>query len=289
MVRPIDSKDPKAAESEVQSISAEMFPDGDRSFVPRTFGWAAECFAGRYRDYGAIDARYHDFAHTLQATVCLSRLLRGRQLARAAPVLTVTDFQRGLLAVLLHDTGYLKRRDDAAGTGAKYTAVHVMRSHAFVDAFLAAKGFQPADVRAVQNMISCTGINVDLKAIGFQSEAERTVGFAIGTADLLGQMAARNYVEKLQVLFEELSEAARFAEAPLPGKFAFASADQLVRNTPAFWERYVLPKIEDDFGRLHLFLNDPYPDGPNPYLQRIEENMARIRAEASSSGAKEAT
>ena len=287
MHRPIDTKDPTAVESEVLSICAAMFPGGDRSSVSRAFAWSVECFAGRYPAYGPIDARYHDLEHTMQATLCLARLLRGRQLAGAAPVLTVADLHRGLLAVLFHDTGYLKRHDDTEGTGAKYTAIHVLRSQAFVEAFLAAKGISRADVQAVQNMISCTGINVDLKTIRFQSEAERTVAFALGTADLLGQMSASDYVEKLRVLYEELTEAARFADAPLPGKFAFASAEQLVRNTPAFWERYVRPKIDRDFGGLHTFLNDPFPDGPNPYLQRIEENIVRIRAASGSYGARE--
>jgi hypothetical protein len=186
-----------------------------------------------------------------------------------------------LLAILFHDTGYLKRHADAEGTGAKYTAVHVARSSAFAETFLAAKGFQAAQLLAIQNMINCTGINVDLKTIRFQNELERTVGFAIGTADLLGQMAARDYVEKLRVLFEEFSEAAHFKESALPASFAFASAEQLVRNTPTFWETYVLSKIDRDFGRLYTFLNDPYPDGPNAYLQWIEENMERIRKASS--------
>ena len=287
MYRPIDTRDPKAVESEVASLYAAMFPGGDRSFVHRAFEWSSQCFAGRHPGYGPIDARYHDFEHTLQGTLCLARLLRGRQAAGPAPALAVSDLERGLLAILFHDTGYLKRLDDTAGTGAKYTAVHVSRSEAFAGAFLAAKGFPAADVLAIQNMISCTGINVDLKAIHFQSEPERTVGFAIGTADLLGQMAARDYVEKLRVLYDELTEAAGFAEAPLPRGFAFASPEQLVRNTPVFWEGYVLPKIDRDFGGLHIFLNDPYPDGPNPYLQQIEENMARIRQASGLSGARE--
>jgi hypothetical protein len=126
-------------------------------------------------------------------------------------------------------------------------------------------------------MVNCTGINVDLRAIRFQNERERTVAFALGTADLLGQMAARDYVEKLPVLFQEFAEAARFDGANLPRSFAFASAEDLMSKTPAFWERYVLPKINGDFGRLYTFLNDPYPDGPNPYLLWIEENIARIR------------
>jgi hypothetical protein len=283
MFSPVDTRDPIAVESEVLSIYTGLFPRGERAFVPRAFEWAAECFAGRYQDYGPIDARYHDFEHTLQGTLCLVRLLRGRHAAGAVPVLTVKELELGLLAILFHDTGYLKRRNDSEGTGAKYTASHVMRSTAFAKGFLAARGFADADVLAVQNMINCTGINVDLQAIRFQSELERTVGFAIGTADLVGQMAADDYLEKLPVLFQEFSEATRFDAANLPRNFAFESAEELMRKTPAFWENYVQPKINRDFGRLYTFLNDPYPDGPNPYLQWIEANMARIRKAASRS------
>ena len=34
-------------------------------FMPKIFGWAVEAFEGRYKDYQAIDAKYHDFEHTL--------------------------------------------------------------------------------------------------------------------------------------------------------------------------------------------------------------------------------
>ena len=280
MFRPVDTRDPAAVEKEVLSIYTTLFPHGERAFVPRAFAWAAECFAGRYQDYGPIDARYHDFEHTMQGTLCLARLLQGRHAAGAVPVLTEKEFELGLLAILFHDTGYLKKRADTEGTGAKYTASHVGRSTGFAKAFLAAKGFSDADVLAVQNMINCTGVNVDLQAIRFQSELERTVGFALGTADLLGQMAARDYVDKLRVLFQEFDEAARFDAANLPRSFLFASAEELMRKTPAFWENYVQSKIGRDFGSLYTFLNDPYPDGPNRYLQEIHENMARIRKAA---------
>ncbi len=57
----------------------------------------------------------------------------------------------------------------------------------------------------------------------------------------------------------------------------FSSADDLMRKTPAFWEGYVRPKLIEDFGSIHRFLNQPYPSGPNPYWQRIEANMDRLR------------
>ncbi len=277
MIDPVDTRDPKAVESEVRSIHAALFPDGDREFVTRAFGWALECFAGRHSDYLPVDTRYHDLEHTLQGTLCLARILRGRHATDAKPVLTAKGFELGLLAILFHDTGYLKRRDDTRGTGAKYTPIHEGRSALFASEFLGPKGFADGDLRAVANMISCTGVNTDLKSIPFRSELERTVGFALGTADLLGQMAASDYVEKLPVLYQEFAEAERFAIGKLPSTFAFESADELMRKTPAFWDNYVQPKINGDFRGLYTFLNDPWPDGPNPYVQRIEVNIARLR------------
>jgi len=88
MFSPDTTKDPKAVANEVGAAYLAGFPAGDRQFVPRAFDWANECFAGNYKDYQPIDARYHDFEHTLQGTLCLARLLRGRYEAGGQPVLS---------------------------------------------------------------------------------------------------------------------------------------------------------------------------------------------------------
>jgi hypothetical protein len=274
----VDTRNPHAVEVQVRSICQALFPAGDSGFVARAFDWAAQCFTGRYADYQPIDARYHDFEHTLQGTLCLARLLHGRHVAGAKPPLTRHAFELALLGILFHDTGYVKKRSDTEGTGAKYTLIHVARSADFAREFLAAKGFAAEDLDAVSNMIRCTGVNADLGALRFRDELERTLGCALGTADLLGQMAAPDYVEKLPVLYLEFAEAVRH-DGPNAGRLAsYHSAEELAENTPSFWENYVRPKIEGDFGKLHLFLNDPYPEGPNPYLQAIRRNLARIEA-----------
>ena len=169
----VSTKDPTAVEVEVQTAYLSMFPEGDPLFVPRVFGWAMDCFTGNYGDYQAVDAQYHDFEHTLQGTLCFARLLRGRHAAGDQPQLTQRMFQLGLLAILLHDAGYLKKRDDTEGTGAKYTVTHVDRSAEFAAELLGEKGFRPAEIRAVQNMIHCTGVNTRPGEIAFQSELER--------------------------------------------------------------------------------------------------------------------
>jgi len=272
-----DTKDPVAVEKEVQAAYLEMFPQGDASFVPTAFGWVRDLFFGRYKDYQASDARYHDLEHTLQGTLCMARLLLCRHQANAKPVTTQRLFELGLLAILLHDSGYLKKKSDTGGTGAKYTFTHVTRSVGFAEEFLTEKGLQLKEVLAVQNMIRCTGVNADLTRIPFQGELEKVVGFSLGTGDLLGQMAAADYVEKLPILYSEFDESARFYDGKMAGLSSFSSADDLMKKTPDFWTKYVVPKINNEFWGLYRFLNKPYPNGPNWYLQHVEANLQKLR------------
>src|SRR6185437_13676797 len=116
-----------------------------------------------------------------------------------------------------------------------------------------------------------------LSVIPFQSEEEKIAGFALGTADLLGQMAAEDYVEKLPVLYSEFAEATQFSRDKPHFIAAFSSAADLMQKTPAFWEKYVQMKLDRDFGGLYRFLNDPYPEGPNYYLEHIQANMEKLR------------
>lgn len=277
MIAEIDTRQISKVQQELQSIYFAVFPQGDPDFIPRVFDWTSDCFTGRYKDYQAIDARYHDLQHTLQVTLCMARLLRVRHVAKVTPVLTQKMFEVGLTAILLHDTGYLKKRKDTQGTGAKYTLIHVDRSMEFAAEMLREKNVPIAEIRAVQNMICCTGVNVNLSAIPFQSEQERITGYSLGTGDLLGQMAAPDYVEKLPILYSEFAEAFHYNAGKMGSEDMFSSAEDLLQKTPLFWEKYVKNKIENDFQGLFRFLNDPYPDGNNLYVERIEKNMSRLR------------
>ncbi len=271
-----DTGDVGAVTKEVKRLYQTMFPDGDAEFVSRAIGWTEVCFTGRHPGYQAIDARFHDFEHTLQGTLCQARLLFGRHRAGAEPRITQSWFELGLLAILLHDSGYLKEANDTEGTGAKFTFIHVERSTTFARQLLEAKGYSTPQTDAVQRMIQCTGVKVALSALPFAGEAERLLGYALGTADLLGQMAAPDYIAKLPVLYEEFAEAARYEGQNARATFQFSSVQDLLRKTEGFWRHYVLPKLDHDFRGLHRFLNTPYPDGPNPYRDRIEANLLEL-------------
>ena len=280
MLESVNTRDTSSVQAEVQEAYIGMFPHGNREFVPTVFGWALSWFSGQYRDYQAIDAHYHDLEHTMQGILCMSRLLQGRHRQELEPRLTPRMLELGLLAILTHDTGYLKKKGDTSGTGAKYTLTHVDRSIEFAGELMLSQDLPLEEILAVQNMIRCTGINVKLENVKFQEPLERVVGFALGTADLLGQMAAADYVDKLPILYSEFAEASRFsADGKMKAGGFFTSAEDLMHKTPLFWENYVRNKINREFMGVYRFLNDPYPDGPNYYIDRIESNIARLRRE----------
>ena len=164
----------------------------------------------------------------------MARLLRGRHFAADQPRLNLQLCQLGLLAMLLHDTGYLKKRADTDGTGAKYTVTHVDRSAKFATELMRQKGFTPQDIQSVQNMIHCTGVDTRLSVIPFHSELEKVVGFSLGTSDLLGQMAAEDYVDKLPVLYSEFAEAARFTGDQTHFVSKYSNAEELMSKTRIF-------------------------------------------------------
>jgi hypothetical protein len=282
MDSPVATSDPAAVEAAVQSAFLEMFPGAGGDFVPQIFRWTRDSFAGRHADYQAIDARYHDLEHTLEVTLCMARMLRGRHLAGAQPALPRRTVELGLLAILLHDTGYLKKRGDTEGTGAKYTVTHVTRSAEFAAQLLGENGFSEKEIASVQNMICCTGVDAMLKMIPFQGELEKITGCILGAADLVGQMAADEYIEKLPVLYEEFAEAARHGPPKSSFVSMFTSARDMLRKTPDFWDKYVKLKLDRDFGGPQRYLNQPYPGGPNFYMDKIEANMQRLRRVISS-------
>ena len=56
-------------------------------------------------------------------------------------------------------------------------------------------------VRETCNLIACTGLRVVIDNIKFQSKTEKLLGCMLGTADYLGQMSDRTYLEKLLFLY----------------------------------------------------------------------------------------
>lgn len=275
----VDTKNPSAVAALVAEKFAAMYPGASMHWITTILRDVEALFSGRHPDYMANDVRYHDFEHTLQATVCITLLLEGRHAAGVEPRINARLFELAVAGVLLHDSGYLKLRSDKKGTGAKYTFCHVLRSCAFAASYLPTLGATDHEVEAVLGAINCTGPTKKAGMIHFREPTERLIGCALGTADYLGQMAAPDYPDELEILFREFKESDDFIGLPASRRI-FKSPDDLIEKTPAFWKKFVQPKLESDYQAMYRFLARPYPEGPNPYIEAVEKNIAKIKRRA---------
>jgi len=107
----------------------------------------------------------------------------------------------------------------------------------------------------------------------FNRHEDQELASLIVTADYLGQMAADDYPDELELLFNEFAESDRFLGIP-PAQRIFKSVSQLAAGTGIFWEKVVKSKLEQEYHGVYRYLTRP--DGSNPYLDAIARNLAII-------------
>jgi hypothetical protein len=273
----VDTKNAPAVAAFVTTAFRRMYPGENFSWLELLFRDIQRLFGGSHPDFNAIDLRYHDLEHTLQATVCLVVLLEGRHAAAVEPRLDARHFELAISAALLHDAGYLKQRSDTTGTGAKYTYCHVLRSCAFAASYLPSLGADDFEIEAVLGAINCTGPAKEISRLRFRQPIDRIIGCALATSDYLGQMAAADYPDELEILFDEFKESDDYIHLA-PERRAFRNAAELIEHTPTFWRTVVLPKLEGDFQAVYRFLVHPYPHGRNEYIDAVERNIDVIKS-----------
>lgn len=252
-----------------------MFPDSAFSLGRIVFADVNLMFEGRCLDYQASDTPYHNLQHTFRVLLCYNDIMEGWHISGTEPRLTSRQYELGMVAVLFHDTGYLKLRADMQGTGAKYTSTHVMRSCAFASAHLPQHEVTLAELDSILAMIRCTAFTQGLQNFRFQEPIDGIMGCAVATADYLGQMAAPDYPESLALLFSELKESDDYANVPRAQR-RFNSSKELITDTLVFWRAHVLPRLNRELLGVYRFLARPYPDGPNAYIDAVNANLARI-------------
>jgi len=232
------------------------------------FKLVAKLFNGKFTGYKGCNTRYHDLKHTVDTVFAISRLMDGYNIKNEnIPVKIVINL---LSAGLLHDTGYIQKTWDKDGTGAKYTKIHVKRSNDFVLENYKTFKLEMDDVIMIKRFISCSGITADIKSIDFQNDLEKTCGAILGTADLMGQMADRVYLEKLLFLYYE------FREAGIAG---YNTEFDIIQKTVDFYnitkERFSKELLNiHKYARYHFLKR--YGVDKNLYIDSINNNIAYV-------------
>lgn len=258
-------------------ISEANYGDEDISLIEEVLADVVDLYEGKRQGYQACDTAYHNLFHIFQTIPPFVEMIDGWNRQGASPRISKKYFTLGTIGALLHDTGYIKTEGDDEGTGAKYTFTHIERSTEFAVIYLPEIGLNGHDINSILNILRCTGIILDVE-ISFNNDQERIVGYALGTADLLGQMSADDYPEKLPVLYKEFAEANCYRGLDTTDNISSAmpaSPQDLMRNTPSFYKTIAMARFKM-MGSLYSYIPYHYGSSENPYLVAIERNIETI-------------
>lgn len=255
----------RAEYGEVPFRLAELFSD------------VADLYAGRWSTHEACAVTYHNFSHALDVCLATARMLSGWNRVEQTQVLEEKYFQLGMATSLFHDAGYIKDKGDNAGSGGKFTLIHVGRSMEIAREYLISKQWPNDEVEAVARIISITDYNKspDLAAL-FQDSKLKAIAQIVATADLVAQMADTDYIQRIDDLFTEFQEVYDFEnrEALIKkGTKVYKTVQEIRDGTIAFYEQFIVPTLIR-LGRMDRYLISFFGGGRNPYQENIAANLS---------------
>ena len=276
----VDVEDPSQVRDAVLALFAARYPGADFAPLALAYDDLGALFEGSFPGYLACDTLYHDVRHTLDMSLAMARLIDGHERScAAADRLGARRALLGVLVALLHDTGYIKRASESqVENGAVFTKVHVSRSADFILGYLPQLGFA-AEAPLAARLVHFTGYEMDIDDIRVDQPKDRMLGYLVGTADLIGQMSDRMYLEKCREFLYREFVWANIARETLPdGRevVRYASAQDLIIKTPGFYEYVARTRMEKKLGAVDRFAAAHF-DGPNLYQSEIDRNMTFLR------------
>jgi hypothetical protein len=271
---------PGAVRDAVLALFAARYRSADFEPLERAFVDFSALFSGRFPGYLACDTLYHDTRHTLDMTLAMARLIDGHdRICTPTERLGARRAMLGVLIALLHDSGYLKRSSEAGiENGAVFTKVHVSRSADFISAYLPKIGFG-TEAPVASRLVHFTGYEMDVDDIQVGDPRDRMIGWMVGTADLIGQMSDRMYLEKVRRFLYEEFVWAKIARERLPdGReiVRYSSPEDLIAKTPRFYENVARIRIDRKLGHADRYAESHF-DGLNLYQAEIDRNMGFLR------------
>ena len=272
----INVEDPDQVRDAVLTIFATRYPGADLAPLRRAFDDVKALFGGTYPGYLPCDTLYHDLRHTLDMTLAMARLLDGHDRALApADQIGARRAMLGVVVALLHDSGYLKRASEShIENGAVFTKVHVSRSADFLARYLPQLGFAD-EAGPASKLVHFTGYEMDIDDIMLHDPQHRLLGCLVGTADLIGQMSDRMYLEKCrEFLYPEFVWGHIARETLADGReiVRYASPEDLMLKTPGFYEYVARARIDKKLGGVDRYAEAHF-DGPSLYQTEIDRNM----------------
>jgi hypothetical protein len=277
----VDVTSYKVVAGAVIDILQPHYPDADLQIIRRLAEDFDRLYRGEFPGFHGCDVGYHNAQHVLDVTLAMARLIDGyEQESRPGLELGLELAVAGIACALFHDSGYIRRkRDSRHRNGAEYTRVHVSRSARFMKDYLPTVGLADA-VPVCRRIVHFTGYEIDPADIQVPNEAVRRLGWLMGTADLIAQMADVAYLEKCRDKLYPEFVAGGMAGAR--GNYTetgiiYKSPSHLMESTPNFIRSAIQVRLDGYFHAYYRFAGT-YFGGPNLYMDAINENCSLLES-----------
>lgn len=276
----VNMVDPKAVADAVCDILARRYESFDEGTMRQAFIDIEDAFWGLFPGLLPCDTPYHDLRHSLGTALLMARMVDGYEAAHGAD-LPELGSEAGSLAVLLalfHDIGFLRRDSEAHTNGACLIRDHEQRSVDFVRAYLARGRF--ASFAQQAELIQATNFAQPIaETLNGRPSEFFLIGQMLGTADLVSQIASRYYLERCRYfLYQEFVVAGMDRTTSSSGAtvMLYATAEDLLRKTPGFYEHLVKRRLEVDFAQAYRYIA-PHFGGDDPYARAMQHNLDHLR------------
>lgn len=267
----MEDPNPKSVFNKVSEIVKEMCPEFRFENLRYVFGDIVDIFNGQYPGYRKCNTNYHDLKHTTGTFLVMARLMHG--LSLKGKKFNEKDINFGLICSLMHDTGFIQTFGDDEGTGAKYVKVDTERSIKFMNKYLTNNEFlkqylRNGVLRDCAKILNCTAPDKKPSEIKFGFRKNKLLGKMLGTADLLGQMSDRTYLEKLLFLYPE------FVEGGVGG---YESELDLLKKTITNFYPMVKKRLANELDNINEYMRYHFKAKRNIdrdlYMEAIEKNI----------------
>lgn len=242
--------------TKLRSVFLEIYGDGEPLYA-HTLQFSAR---QALEQIARTDTLYHNIEHTIMAALAGSAILKGKEIQDGS--ITPREWLHFMLALLFHDIGFVRglcRGDqgDKFATGIKdetvawrdgksaaiLTPYHVDRSKLFLRERFERSGILDLDINVVADYIERTRFPVPDKNPYISTD---DLPGLVRAADLIGQLADPNYLQKIPALFYE------FEESGMNKNLGYHDPGEMRRNYPSFFSSAVEPYIHDALPFLRI-------------------------------------
>ena len=256
-------------------VISDFCPDTMIDKIENAFENLALLYGGKLPGYEACDVPYHDLQHIMDVTLASARLIASyERRQRPGNRLGAERIMVGVILALFHDCGYIRKTGDRLHNGAEYTLSHISRGAGYLEWYLPQIELQD-HIDLITGLIHFTGYETPVEAIRMDDPRDRIIGYLVGSADLLAQMADRCYLEKCRDrLFPEFVLGGLTTRTDDSGETItlYRSPEDLLAKTPGFYIRMVRPRLDEKFQGVADYVADCF-DGHNLYQEAIDRSM----------------